>query len=107
MASVEPFYKPIPKPRCKPLDKPVQSDTVPEVSQTVEKARTPSESSNSGVVSSSARENVPCVAGERSPNETHSNDTDSHSRGDSEDGNFNSDPPPVSAALVPWRGRHH
>lgn len=98
---MEPSYKPVPKPRCKPLDKPVQSDAVSEVSQTVEKARTPSEGSSSDVLSRSARENVPCAPGESNPNETHSNDTNSHSEGDSEDGNFNSDPPPVgSAALV-------
>lgn len=104
---MEPVYKPVPKPHSKAVDKPVQSDkthreTVLELSQTAEKTRIPSEDLSSDPRSMSPHEKVQCASGESSLYETHSIDTNSHPRGDSEDGNFNSDPPPVrSAALVP------
>ncbi|XP_039662293.1 centrosomal protein of 162 kDa isoform X2 [Perca fluviatilis] len=92
VVSAEPLYKPVPKPRCKAPDKPVQLDTthkdaVLEVSQTAERHRTPSYDS----LSSPAQEILQCVSGERSPDETYSDDTlpastESHSQGDSEDG---------------------
>ncbi|XP_029307790.1 centrosomal protein of 162 kDa isoform X4 [Cottoperca gobio] len=82
----EAFYKPVPKPRCKPLDKPVQldnthRDAVVEVSQAVERHRTPSDGSDS----------LQCVSGERSPDETLSDDaapasSDSQSPRDRGDG---------------------
>ncbi len=100
VVSAEPFYKPVPKPRSNVLDKLVQlvktrKDTVLESSQTVERHRTPSDVSRSDSLSSPTREKLQCMSGERSPDETHSNDTppsstDSHSQGDSGDGNFNS-----------------
>ncbi|KAL7394320.1 hypothetical protein ABVT39_024209 [Epinephelus coioides] len=96
VVSAEPFYKPVPKPRCKAVDKPIQLDqthkaTVLEVSQTVKRHRTPSYGSCSDSQSSLTHENLQCVSGERSPDETHSDDTppastDSHSQGDSNDG---------------------
>ncbi|XP_034730618.1 centrosomal protein of 162 kDa isoform X2 [Etheostoma cragini] len=82
------LYKPVPKPRCNAPDKPLQLDTthtdaVSEVSQTADRHRTPSDDS----LSSPTQENLR----QRSPDETHSDDTlppstDSHSQGDSEDG---------------------
>ncbi|XP_075961466.1 centrosomal protein of 162 kDa isoform X1 [Anarhichas minor] len=85
VVSVEPFSRPVPKPRCKASDKPVQldtthKDTVLRGSRTVERHRTPSDGADS--VSS---ENVPSVSGERSPDETLSDEappasTDSHSQ---------------------------
>lgn len=100
VVSAEPIYKPVPKPRSSALDKLVQlvkthKDTVSEVSQTVERHRTSSDVSCSDSLSSPTHENLQCMSGERSPDETHSNDTppastDSHSQGDSGDGNFNS-----------------
>ncbi|XP_033497664.1 centrosomal protein of 162 kDa isoform X1 [Epinephelus lanceolatus] len=96
VVSAEPFYKPVPKPRCKAVDKPIQLDqthkaTVLEVSQTVKRHRTPSYGLCSDSQSSPTHENLQCVSGERSPDETHSDDTppastDSHSQGDSNDG---------------------
>lgn len=91
VVNAEPFYKPVPQPRSKKtaqLDE-ARTDTVLEVSQS---HRTPSTDSHSDT-----HENLQCVSGERSPDETHSKDTppartDSHSQGDSEDGNFNSNP---------------
>lgn len=93
VVNAEPFYKPVPQPRSKKtaqLDE-TRTDTVLEVSQS---HRTPSTDSHSD---SHTHENLQCVSGERSPDETHSKDTppartDSHSQGDSEDGNFNSNP---------------
>ncbi|XP_035862158.1 centrosomal protein of 162 kDa isoform X3 [Sander lucioperca] len=92
VVSAEPLYKPVPKPRCKAPDKPVQLDTthkdaVSEVSQTAERHRTPSDDS----LSSPAQESLRCVSGERSPDETYSDDTlpastESHSQGNSDDG---------------------
>ncbi|KAM9352865.1 centrosomal protein of 162 kDa [Symphorus nematophorus] len=96
VVSTEPFYKPVPKPRSRALDKPVQldetrGDPVSEVSQTVERHRTPSDDSRSDSVSSPTHENHQSESGDRSSDGTYSNDstpatTDSLSQGDSEDG---------------------
>lgn len=102
VVSAEPFYKPVPKPRSSVLNKLVQLDknlkgTVLKVSQTAERQRTPSDDSRSDSLSSPTHENLQCVSGERSPDESHSHDTPtastgSPSQGDGEDGNFNSNP---------------
>lgn len=97
---VEPFYKPVPKPRSKAplqLDE-TQKDTVVEVSQ--ERHRTPSNDSRFDSLSSSTLENLECESEERSPDETHSNYTPPASTDNSEDGNFNSKPF-GGVALVP------
>ncbi|XP_076593751.1 centrosomal protein of 162 kDa isoform X3 [Chaetodon auriga] len=96
VVSAEPSHKPIPKPRSKALDKPLQldenhKDRASEVPQTVERHRAPPDDSRSDSMSSSTHENLQCVSGETSHDETHSNDsppasTDSQGQGDSEDG---------------------
>lgn len=96
--SAAPLSKPVPKPRSNAPDKQAQlakthKDTVLDVSQTVERHRTPSDVSRSNSLSSPTHENLQCTSGDGSPDATHSNDppavsTDSHSQGDSEDGNF-------------------
>ncbi|KAK9513209.1 hypothetical protein VZT92_026761 [Zoarces viviparus] len=80
VVSAEPFYRPVPKPRCKASDKPVQLDTTHKDSalrgsRTAERHRTPSDGADS----------VSSVSGERSPDETLSDEappasTDSHSQ---------------------------
>lgn len=99
VVSAEPFHKPVPKPRSKALDKLVDLDvmhknTVLEVSQTVERQRTSSDDWHSASLSLT-HDDHQCVSGQRSPDETHCNDTppaSTDSQGDSEDGNFNSKP---------------
>ncbi|XP_067367219.1 centrosomal protein of 162 kDa isoform X3 [Channa argus] len=93
---VEHFYKPVSKPRCRDLDKPVQldkthKDTVLEPSQTVKRARTPVEDLSSDALMSSTPEKPQCISGESSPDRTHSGrtspaSTNSHSQWDTEKG---------------------
>ncbi|XP_030250867.1 centrosomal protein of 162 kDa isoform X6 [Sparus aurata] len=93
VVSAEPFHKPVPKPRSKALDKLVDLDvthknTVLEVSQTVERQRTSSDDWHSASLSLT-HDDHQCVSGQRSPDETHCNDTppaSTDSQGDSEDG---------------------
>ncbi|XP_044215728.1 centrosomal protein of 162 kDa isoform X1 [Thunnus albacares] len=90
VVTAEPFYKPVPKPRSKAADK-THKDPVVEISPTVTRQRTPADDSCSDSLSSPTHENLQCASGERSPDETLSNDTpaastDSLSQGDSEDG---------------------
>ncbi|KAJ4931165.1 hypothetical protein JOQ06_025463 [Pogonophryne albipinna] len=91
VVSADPVYKPVPKPRRKALDEPIQSDNthtdaVLEVCQTVERHRTPSDGSDSR-----SSPTLPSDSGERSPEDTLSDDppavsSHSHSQRDSGDG---------------------
>lgn len=104
VVSADPVYKPVPKPRRKALDEPIQSDNthtdaVSEVCQTVERHRSPSDGTGS--------RSSPTDSGERSPEDTLSDGppaVSSHSRSqrDGGDGNRNSKLTPVgSSPLVP------
>ncbi|KAK1895901.1 hypothetical protein KUDE01_021352, partial [Dissostichus eleginoides] len=91
VVSADPVYKPVPKPRRKALDEPIQSDNthtdaVLAVCQTVERHRTPSDGSDSR-----SSPTLPSDSGERSPEDTLSDDppavsSHSHSQRDSGDG---------------------
>ncbi|XP_036931235.1 centrosomal protein of 162 kDa isoform X5 [Acanthopagrus latus] len=93
VVTAEPFYKPVPKPRSKAPDNlghldVTRKNTVLEVSQTVERQRTSSDDWHSASLSLT-HDDHQCVSGQRSPDETRSNDTrpaSTDSQGDSEDG---------------------
>ncbi len=102
VVNAEHFYKPVPKPRSGALDKLLRSDdtckdTDVKVSRTVDRDRSPSDDSHSDRRNSRSHENLQCVSGATSPDETLFNDTptasiDSLSQGDNDDGNSNSSP---------------
>lgn len=92
---MEPFYKPVPKPRTKAVDKLIQ--LAKNQRHTVFEANAPSKDSTSD----STHENFECVSGESSLYETHPSECDGPFNGDCEDSNFNSDAPFGSAALAP------
>lgn len=103
VVSTEPFYKPVPKPRSKTLDKPAQLDKTqkhisPIVSQTLERAS--SDDSRSDSLSSPNHESLHCVSGGSSSEEA--NETPSAMcQGDGEAGNFSLTPPQTSGSCVP------
>lgn len=111
VARADPFYKPVPQPRSKTLERPAHLDKThkEKVSQ---RHRTPFADLRSDTLNS--LENLQYVSGNRSPDEsrfkaTSPLSTDSLSQGDSEDGNSESHPPKHrgSVAWDPLAVEHH
>lgn len=101
VASADPFYKPVPRPRNKALEKPARLDRTHK--ETVsQRHRSPFADLRSDTLNS--LENLQHVSGNRSPDESRCKapsptSTGSLSQGDSEDGNLDSNPQNIVVVL--------